>query len=185
MLSTAVFSMTKEASSSFSLIRGNTLSFACLFCTVSLKNPFWLFFTSSYQLQFHLHLGFPDSIPAHLDSISRFFSGHPSPLPPLFLFLFFFFFTQPDQQVLAQPCWFPASSVSFLILGDGELLCSQRSILKVLPAWSCYFVPRDSFTGDLIQHFLKQPEAGSPEVQVLTLLVTRLTFPRIMNSTWA
>ena len=40
-----------------------------------------------------------------------------------------FFFPQSDQQV--KPCWFYASSAWFLVLSDGELLCSQKGILKV------------------------------------------------------
>jgi len=46
-----------------------------------------------------------------------------------------------------------------------ESLCSQKHILKVLPALFCSFDPKDIFPGDLFQQFLKQPDVCSPEVQ--------------------
>jgi len=51
------------------------------------------------------------------------------------------------------------------VLQDGELLCFKKGILEVLPALFCSLFPKDSFSGDLIQKFLKQSEVCSPEAQ--------------------
>lgn len=53
------------------------------------------------------------------------------------------------------------------MLQDRELLCCQMGVLKELPVTFHSYVPKDSFPGDFIQHFLIQPEACSPEVQGL------------------
>jgi len=102
------------------------------------KESLLVIFHFPCQIQFYMCLSFSlDSIPAHLVSISIFSPDHPSllPLPVHFLPTLQF-----DHQVLAQPYGFPASSACFLNQGDGELLCSQKDILKVLPALFCSFV---------------------------------------------
>ena len=48
------------------------------------------------------------------------------------------------------------------MLRDGELLCSQKGIFKVLLALFCSFVPKESFPED--EQFLKQSEVYFPEV---------------------
>lgn len=50
-------------------------------------------------------------------------------------------------------------------MGDGELFCYQKGVCEELPAWFCSYVPVNSFAGELIQQFLKQPGVRSPEVQ--------------------
>lgn len=47
---------------------------------------------------------------------------------------------------------------------DGELLCSQKGVLKGLPALFHSYVPKDSFSGDLVQQFLTHLEVHSPEI---------------------
>ena len=69
--------------------------------------------------------------------------------------------------------------------GNGELLCFQKGIIKVLPALFCSFAPKDHFPGDLIQQFFKKPEFILLKFRVLTPLFARLTFLEIMNSTRA
>ena len=79
----------------------------------------------------------------------------------------FLLIPQFNQQVLAQTCWFPVSSASFLLLGDGELLFSQKGVLKELSILFCSFVPKNT-PGDLIQFFFfffKQLEVHPPEVE--------------------
>jgi len=51
------------------------------------------------------------------------------------------------------------------VLGDREFLCSQKGIFKESPALLHSFVSKESFPGDLIQQFLKQPQVCSPKVQ--------------------
>ena len=85
-LNASAFSMSEEASSSFHLSEGVCSSFACLFCSVYLKNPLQIPFYVPRLIQFHLHLGFPDSISAHLDGILIFFLGHLFHLPLLLPF---------------------------------------------------------------------------------------------------
>jgi len=51
------------------------------------------------------------------------------------------------------------------MLVDGDFLCFQKGVLKEPPALFHSCVPKDSFPGDPIQQFLKQPEVHSPEVQ--------------------
>ena len=73
-----------------------------------------------FQVQFHqvqLHLGFPDHTSVCPYSIPVLFSGHPSLLPLSVLFLLFPLF---DQQVLAQPRCFPASSDWLLMLEEAH-----------------------------------------------------------------
>ena len=60
----------------FPLIRGSVLSFACIFPISVAAEPFLVIFHIPHQVQFHLHLGFPDPISAHLDSIPVLFPGH-------------------------------------------------------------------------------------------------------------
>jgi len=76
-----------------------------------------------------------------------------------------FLFPQSDQQVLAESCWFPASLPTFLFSGTRELLRFQKDILNEQPAFFHSFVSKDSFPGDLIQQFLKQPEVHAPNIQ--------------------
>ena len=114
------------------------------------------------QVQFHLCLGFHNPISACLDRMPPFFSGDSSLFPlPVHALLF----PQPDQQVLAKPGQFLASPACFLILRDGELLHSQKGILKEKLSLFHFFVSKVSFPGDLIQQFFKQPEVCSLKVQ--------------------
>jgi len=45
------------------------------------------------------------------------------------------------------------------------ILHSHKGVLKELPALLHSFVSKDSFPGDLIQQFLKQPEVHAPNIQ--------------------
>jgi len=72
-------------------------------------------------------------ISAHPDSIPICFLDHSS---LLLLLIYFLLVPQFDQQV---------SSVC-LMLGHGELLCSQKDILTEQPALFCFCVPKDSFS---------------------------------------
>ena len=73
-------------------------------------------------------------------------------------------FPQFKLQVLAQPCQLPAPAL-LLLLVDGELLRSQNSVLKELPALLWSYALKDSFPGDPTQQFLEQLEVCSPEAQ--------------------
>lgn len=50
---------------------------------------------------------------------------------------------------------------NYIQLINLKVLCSQKDVLKVLPALFCSYVPEDSFPADLIQQFLKQSEVHS------------------------
>ena len=131
--------MSEEASSPFAFIREGTLSFANLFCPVYLQNLlFSTFFTKFNSICAGAFL-----TPSHIRTAALLCSQ--ATHPHFHYFYFSSLFPQPDQQVLAQPCWFPASSVSFLILGDGELLCSQKSIFKVLASSVLLLCPLGQF----------------------------------------
>ena len=112
-------------------------------------------------VQLHLGLGFPHLISTHADNVPVFFPSYTTLLP---LPVRFPLFHQFKLQVLAQPCQLPAPAL-LLLLVDGELLRSQNSVLKELPALLWSYALKDSFPGDPTQQFLEQPEARSPEVQ--------------------
>lgn len=44
-------------------------------------------------------------------------------------------------------------------------MCYQKGVCEDLPARFCPYAPVDSFAGELIQQFLKQPGVCSPEIQ--------------------
>lgn len=100
----------------------------------------------------------------------------------------FLLIPQFNQQVLAQTCWFPVSSASFLLLGDGELLFSQKGVLKELSILFCSFVPKNT-PGDLIQFFffffLNSLKFTLLKLSILTPLLIRSIFLKITNSTRA
>lgn len=101
--------------------RGTLFSLSLL-ANVPIETLFVIFqFSSKFnQVQFHqvqLHLGFPDHTSVCPYSIPVLFSGHPSLLPLSVLFLLFPLF---DQQVLAQPRCFPASSDWLLMLEEAH-----------------------------------------------------------------
>jgi len=73
----------------------------------------------------------------------------------------FLLIPQFNQQVLAQTCWFPVSSASFLLLGDGELLFSQKGVLKELSILFCSF-GRKNTQGDLNKFFFFKTAWSSP-----------------------
>ena len=99
------------------------------------------------QVRFHLCLGFLSPMSTCPDGIPVFLLGHTSllSLPACFLI------PQFKQQAFVQPCWFPASSTSFLMLGNGNLLWSQKGVLKEMPDLFCSCVPKSSIPGDLTQ----------------------------------
>ena len=100
------------------------------------------------QVHFYLCLCFLLVISACPDSIPLFFPGHVTLLPlPVHVLLF----PQFDQHILAQPCCFLASSSCYLMLGDGELFCFQKGILKEFPVLFCSHVHKNRFPEDLIQ----------------------------------
>jgi len=137
-LSTSAFSMSAEASSSFSFIRGSMTPLAFLFWLMYLRILFLLFFTPLSK--FSSILGFPDLISSCLHSIPSFFPGHPSllPLPARFPL---------NLAVLAQPCWFPASSAWFPMLEDGDPVFSQEGVLEDLPSLLSSDIPKDVSQG--------------------------------------
>lgn len=67
----------------------------------------------------------------------------------------------------AGPCTALQSFLSpqFLMLGDGELLCSLKNILEVLLAILHSFAHKDSLLGDLIQLLVKQMALHSCKIQ--------------------
>jgi len=79
-------------------------------------------FHINFHVHFHLYLGFPEPISVCLVSIPLLFPGHSFLLPFSVLFLLFLQF---DQQVLAQPCWYSASSDWFHMKGKGALVLSE------------------------------------------------------------
>jgi len=110
------------------------------------------------------------------DSIPIFFPGD----TPLFSKLACTFLcSQFAQQVLAQPCWFPASSVCFLIQRDGELLCSQKGILEEQPAFLNIFVSKDASQETSANNSLNSLKFDLPKFRVLTPLFARPTFLEI------
>jgi len=74
-----------------------------------------------------------------------------------------------DHQVIAQPFGFPASSACFLNQGDGELLCSQKGILKVLPTPFSYFVLNTQFARESHPHSLNNLKIAILKFRFLTL----------------
>jgi len=155
--------MSVITSFSFSFIRGGSFPVLRLFLLTYVS---LLIFHIPRQVQFHLCFCFPDPISVWPDYMLLFFPGHTFllPLPVHFLLI-----PQYDQQVHAQPYQFPVSSAWFLMLGDGELLCFQKGVLKELTALLHSFVPRNSFPGHLIYQFLKQQEVSSPEVREMQI----------------
>lgn len=60
----------------FPLIKGNVLSFACIFLTNVSAEPLLVIFQIPQQVLFHLRLDFPDPISAHSDRIPVLLPGH-------------------------------------------------------------------------------------------------------------
>ena len=96
-----------------------------------------------------------------MDSSPVFLPGYATLLP---LSVHFPLFPQFQLQVLTKLQWLPASPAQ-LLLGDGELLRSQKGVLKELPALFCTHALKDRFPEDPIQPFLEQPEVCSPKAQ--------------------
>lgn len=105
---------------------------------------------------------FPDPFPTHLNCNSILSPGHRSLLP---LAMHFLLTPQFEEQILGQPCWFPAFPVSFPTHWDGELLHTKKSNLKEFPAVVSNSVSKDSYPGDLIHQLLKRLRDSSSKVQ--------------------
>jgi len=127
-----------------------------------LRESLLVVFNIPHQIQFRPCLDFSNLLSANLDSIPV---SSPCDTPLFPQLIQSLLFPQSDLQVLAKPCWFPASPVYFLVLRDGELLCFQKGIPEEWTTFFCSFLSKDCFPGDFIQQFLKQPEVCSPEVQ--------------------
>jgi len=116
-----------------------------------------------HQVQFHLHRGFSDCIPAHPDSISILFPGHASLLPLLilFLFLFFYFSLSRDQHIFAHSCYFPISSAWFLSLGMESSCAFRKASLKFYQLSSVLLPLRTISLGILSSNSLRSLNSSS------------------------
>ena len=116
--STSAFCMSVDTSSPFSFIREGTHFFVYLFWPMYLWNPFLLFSTSLAKFSSICTLVF--LIPS-LHVWMVFLCSSQATDPCFHCLYFLLLFPQFYEQVVAQPCQFPASSACFLILRAGEL----------------------------------------------------------------
>ena len=103
--------------------------------------PLVLIFHIPCQVQLYLCLDFLNPISTHVNNVPVFFPGYTIRLP---LPVHFPLFPQFKLQVLAQPCQLPISSAQFLLLGDGDLLCLKKGVLKEIPSLFCSYVLKAS-----------------------------------------
>ena len=155
MLNASAFSMSVEVCSHLS-------EWVHSSCPVSVES-FLVIFHIPCQVQFYVHTGFLDPISARPNSIPMFFPGHPSLLPLLYISFLF----------LSPAGFLPP----LLMLGDRELLCSQKCVLKELSPLFHSLVP-DGFPGDPIQQFLKQTEVHFPDIQSSDSALCQAYIPR-------
>ena len=94
-------------------------------------------------------LAFLPSLPIQIAALCSSQAAH-----PCFHCLYFFFSLSLANRSLLSLAGFLPHLPDSLYLGDGELLYSQKGILKVLLTLFCSFVPKGSFPGDFIQQFL-------------------------------